>query len=87
MSIQSTTPLLHYFECGNIFSGSQGQKRYKIFPDKEGNMLCKVWMGDLCLEKTDPDTIAEKNFPITEDGRMEMIRWLTDFNGTVPNPE
>ena len=78
MSIESTTPLLHYFESGNIFSGSDRKKRYKIFPDKEGNMLCKLWFGNLCLEKTDPEGVSENTFPVTEEGRSEMIRWLTE---------
>ena len=80
--VDNTTPLLHYFACGNIFSGSNKKKRYKIWPDKEtGQMLCKAWIGELCIELTPPEEIAEASFPITEEGRADMIRWLNDFNG------
>ena len=80
--VDKTTPLLHYFEAGNIFSGSDRGKRYKVFPDKEsGKMTCKVWIGEYCLEKTDPGIVAEKEFAITEEGRQEMIAWINGFNG------
>ena len=79
--IKDSTPLLHYFESGNIFSGSDRGKRYKILPDKEGGMTCKVWMGESCLEATDPALVAEKSFPITLDGREEMIAWIEAFDG------
>ena len=80
--VDQTTPLLHYFESGNNFSGSDRGTRYKIFPNKEtGEMTCKVWMGDFCLEKTDPAQVEEKAFPISEDGRKEMIQWINEFKG------
>ena len=80
--VDKTTPLLHYFEAGNIFSGSDKEKRYKVFPDKESGMTCKIWIGPYCLEKTDPALVAEKAFPVTEDGRQAMIDWINGFSGT-----
>lgn len=80
--VDKTTPLLHYFEAGNIFSGSDKEKRYKVFPDKEGGMTCKIWIGPYCLEKTDPALVAEKAFSVTEDGRQAMIDWINSFSGT-----
>ena len=41
-------------------------------------MLCKLWFGNICLEKTDPEGVSENTFPVTEEGRSEMIRWLTE---------
>lgn len=78
--IADTMPLLHYFESGNIFSGSYKNKRYKVFPDGE-NMLCKVWLGDYCLEITPPEQISENTFPVTQEGRQAMIDWLEAFSG------
>ena len=80
--IDNTTPLLLYFKAGNIFSGSDKKKRYKIWPDKStGMMTVKAWIGEICYELTDPETIAEAVFPITEEGRADMIKWVNEFNG------
>lgn len=78
--IADTMPLLHYFESSNIFSGSYKNKRYKVFPDGE-NMLCKVWLGEYCLEVTPPEQVSENTFPITQEGRQAMIDWLECFSG------
>ena len=45
-------------------------------------MTCKIWIGPYCLEKTDPALVAEKAFPVTEEGRQAMIDWINGFSGT-----
>ena len=80
--IADTMPLLHYFESGNIFSGSYKNKRYKVFPDGE-NMLCKVWLGEYCLEVTLPEQVSDHTGRQTGYDRLagKFLR-LTGYPGT-----
>ena len=78
-------PNLHSFAMGNIFTGSCGAFRFAIFPNvtkasqKEvdfanSSMTAKFWHGAFCLEKSTVE--AEKDFPLSEEGRLEMKAWL-----------
>ena len=78
-------PTLHTFENNNIFTGSWGMLRFKITPDvimatpKEvdlaaSSMKAEFWHGLFCYEKSEIE--GEKVFPMSPEGRQEMIDWL-----------
>ena len=85
MSGKIWLPVFHHFENGNVFTGSLGPLRYKITPSvvmanaKEvdhaaSSIRAEYWHGPLSYELSDIE--AEKTFPMTEEGRAEMLAWL-----------
>ena len=66
-------PVLHFFENGNSFTGSQGQLRFLVTPDEE-QLHTKIWYGIYCLEKS--EVSEERAFPLTAEGRSELLAWL-----------
>ena len=80
-------PALHSFAMKNPFTGSCGLFRFRIKPNVEmatpkevdfekSSITAEIWHGLFCYEKsTVEDT---RTFPMTEEGRMEMKRWLED---------
>lgn len=80
-------PTLHTFENNNTFTGSFGLLRFKITPaivmktpkevDVEASsMKAEFWHGLYCYEKSEIE--AERVFPLSEQGREDMILWLKD---------
>ncbi|MBQ1372534.1 MAG: hypothetical protein IIY70_06330 [Oscillospiraceae bacterium] len=78
-------PVFHHFENGNIFTGSSGEFRYKITPtvvmatQKEvdhaaSSIKAEYWHGPLCYELSEIED--EKVFPMSEQGRTDMLDWL-----------
>ena len=78
-------PTLHTFAMDNIFTGSKGLLRFRVVPEvvmatpKEVDyansvMHAAYWHGLFCYEKSTME--EEKNFPLTDEGREEMLRWL-----------
>ena len=80
-------PVLHSFENNNIFTGSDGELRFRIVPqvtmippknkevDFENSSIgCEVWYGQLCYEKSEVADSAV--FPMSEEGRQSMRAWL-----------
>ena len=80
-------PVFHHFENGNVFTGSCGLFRYKITPNavmippknKEvdyaaSSIQAEYWHGPLCYELSQIE--GEKTFPMSQDGREEMLQWL-----------
>ena len=78
-------PVLRYFENNNIFTGSNGNMRFRIAPDivmatqKEVNMeassmKAEYWHGPYCYEKSEME--GERVFPLSLEGRSEMEQWL-----------
>lgn len=73
-------PKFFVFGEKGIFSGSAAEKdlNYKIIPhcpkDGERVMRVYIWSGELCLDKTESSQMKE--FPLTEEGHAEMLRWL-----------
>jgi hypothetical protein len=78
-------PVFHHFENGNVFTGSCGAFRYKITPNvvmatpKEvdhtaGSIKVEYWHGPLCYEASEIE--GEKTFPMSPEGRDEIISWL-----------
>ena len=80
-------PTLHWFAMKNLFTGSCGEFRFRAKPDvimatakevdfEASSIKCEFWHGPFCYEKSTME--AEKNFPMTEEGRLEMKRWLEE---------
>lgn len=78
-------PTLHTFAMKNLFTGSYGQLRFRIKPDvvmatpkevdfSQSTIFVEYWHGLYCYEKSEME--GSKTFPMSEEGREEMIRWL-----------
>ena len=78
-------PTLHTFAMNNIYTGSCGLFRFRAKPnvvmatakevDFEASFIhCQYWHGLYCYEKSEME--GEKDFPMTEEGRLEMKQWL-----------
>ncbi len=80
-------PTLHTFAMNNIFTGSMGLFRFRAEPHvvmatakevdfDQSSIFVQYWHGLYCYEKSQME--GEKNFPMTEAGRQEMLQWLTE---------
>lgn len=80
-------PTLHTFAMNNIFTGSMGLFRFRAVPHvvmatakevdfDQSSITVEYWHGLYCYEKSQME--GSETFPMTEEGRMEMLRWLTE---------
>ncbi len=80
-------PTLHTFAMNNIFTGSLGPFRFRAAPqvvmatpkevDYEASTIrVEFWHGPYCYEKSTME--GERIFPMSEEGRGDMLKWLTD---------
>ena len=80
-------PTLHTFAMGNVFTGSHGDLRFKISPEvvkksakevdfEASSIFVEVWHGLYCYEKSEIQ--AKKQFPMSDEGRNEILSWLRD---------
>ena len=80
-------PTLHTFAMNNSFTGSCGLFRFKIDPHVEmatpkevdfekSSIRARCWHGQFCYEKSEME--GEATFPMSEEGRDSLIKWLTD---------
>ena len=78
-------PTLHSFAMDNLFTGSCGDFRFRIKPNREmknpkevdfeaSTMLAQFWHGPFCYEKSTVE--GERTFPMSEEGRLAMKSWL-----------
>ena len=78
-------PTLHTFAMNNIFTGSCGDFRFKITPQRvmktqkevdmeQSTIFAEFWHGPFCFEKSTME--GENTFPMTEEGRQAMKSWL-----------
>lgn len=78
-------PTLHTFAMGNIFTGSSGAFRFRAVPNvvmltakevdfRESTITAEYWHGPFCYEKSQKE--GSQTFPMTEEGRSEMLAWL-----------
>jgi hypothetical protein len=81
-------PTLHTFAMNNIFTGSNGLLRFRAVPKVEmktpkevdfdaSSIFVEYWHGIFCYEKSQME--GSRSFPMTEDGRQEMIQWLENL--------
>jgi len=79
-------PTLHTFAMNNIFTGSCGAFRFRAKPNvimatpkevdfDQSSIFVEYWHGPFCYEKSEME--GSETFPMTEEGRMEMLAWLT----------
>ena len=78
-------PTLHTFAMKNTFTGSCGLFRFRAEPNvimatpkevdfQQSTIHVEFWHGLYCYEKSEME--GEHTFPLTDEGREEMIRWL-----------
>lgn len=78
-------PTLHTFAMNNIFTGSSGLFRFRAVPNvvmktakevdfENSTIHVEYWHGLFCYEKSEME--GEETFPLTEEGRENMISWL-----------
>ena len=78
-------PTLHTFAMKNIFTGSMGMLRFRVKPNvimatakevdfDQSTIFVEYWHGLYCYEKSEME--GSETFPMTEEGRQEMIDWL-----------
>ncbi len=78
-------PTLHTFAMKNVFTGSCGELRFRVAPNvvmktaKEVDMeastiTAEFWHGPYCYQLSQME--GSKTFPMSEEGREEMQRWL-----------
>ena len=79
-------PTLHWFAMTNPFSGSCGEFRFMAKPNvimatakevdfEQSTIHVEYWHGLFCYEKSEME--GEKTFPMTEEGRSDMLAWLS----------
>lgn len=80
-------PTLHTFAMKNTFTGSCGLFRFRAEPNvimatpkevdfQQSTIHVEFWHGLYCYEKSEME--GENTFPLTDEGRQEMIRWLEE---------
>ena len=78
-------PTLHTFAMNNIFTGSCGAFRFRAVPNvvmatpkevdfEQSSIRATYWHGPYCFEKSEME--GEKTFPMSEEGRQELLAWL-----------
>ena len=78
-------PTLHTFAMKNLFTGSCGALRFRVQPNvvmatakevdfEQSTIFVQYWHGPFCYEKSEME--GENTFPMTEEGRSEILRWL-----------
>lgn len=78
-------PTLHTFAMDNIFTGSCGLFRFRAKPNvikatpkevdfEQSTIHVEYWHGLYCYEKSEME--GSRTFPMTEEGRSDMLQWL-----------
>ena len=78
-------PTLHTFAMKNLFTGSYGSLRFRVVPNvvmatpkevdfDKSSIDVEYWHGLYCYEKSEME--GKQTFPMTEEGRQDMICWL-----------
>lgn len=60
------------------YTGGYKGMRYMIRKWGDGEMEASVWPEPLCYSKADKETMIKKQFPLTEEGKEEMVSWLNE---------
>lgn len=93
-------PLLHYFECKNLYSGNEAGMRYlltptkRTVPDPEGGegaekeeaiLAVDIWPDPWALDKTDPALRRHEEFPLSDEGRAAAAQCLEEAYNAEPD--
>ncbi|MBE5882210.1 MAG: GNAT family acetyltransferase [Lachnospiraceae bacterium] len=62
------------------YTGGYKGMRYMMRKSGDGEMEVSVWPEPLCYSKADKETMIKKNFPLTEEGKEEAVRWLNELH-------
>ena len=74
-----------YFRAGNRFAGSSGPCSFKIFPQKDEDVLRVVtWCGPFCCEKTEEAQKETAEFDYSQQGLADAVAWITEKRAAVP---
>lgn len=74
-----------YFRAGNRFAGSSGPFSFKIFPQKDEDVLRVVtWCGPFCCEKTEETQKETAEFDYSQQGLADAVAWITEKRAAVP---
>ncbi len=80
-------PTLHSFAMDNVFTGSCGDFRFRAEPNvvkktakevdfAQSSIHVEYWHGPYSYLNSQME--GENTFPMTEEGRLDMIRWLEE---------
>ena len=80
-------PTLHSFATKNTFTGSCGDFRFRAEPKvvmltpkevdfSQSTIFVEYWHGPFAYKNS--QTEGQNTFPMTEQGRLDMIRWLEE---------
>ena len=85
-------PNLLSFTNGNTYLGSFLGLRFRVKPttEEEGDeakevLACLCWYGEYCLEES--QVAAEASFPLSAEGREQVIDWLEEQYLAMQKPE
>ncbi len=75
---------LGYYKKAPSFTGSDGNKCYKIEKfneeDSEEDLFkATIWPGPFSSENTPEEKKISKTAPFTEDGLLELVAWMNDY--------
>ncbi len=71
---------------GNTYLGSFLGLRFRVKPvNEEDRLECLVWYGEYCLEES--TVIDESSFPLSEEGREQVIDWLEEQYQKMPKED
>lgn len=72
-------PKIMWFENNNDYTECSFTFHYIIIPSpKEEIMTVKIWHGEYCYDKSKDQIVSERSFPLTAEGREEMIKYIRD---------
>lgn len=77
MKLCESLPKIEWFANNNPYTECRFTFHYIILPNpKEEKMTVKVWYGRFCYEKSLDRIADERDFPLTAEGREEMICYI-----------
>lgn len=72
-------PKIMWFENDNDYTECHYLFHYIIIPDvKEETMTVNIWHGEYCYEKSKDEIVSSRVFPLTTEGRDEMIAYIRE---------
>lgn len=75
--IESNQISLQYIKKVEYTGGYKGM-RYMLKKQGDG-MTVFAWPEPLCYAKADRETMIEKEFPLTPEGKEEAVNWLNEI--------
>lgn len=76
---------LNFFRYGGVYTGEHGDNkgmRYRLarIGEKPDFKLCAyAWQGPFAYDAMQNEKVDKKEFPLTEEGRLEAVCWLSEL--------